>query len=136
MGKNFKLDILASDKYFFSGECDELIFPSIDGSMGVLAGHEPMITCLSEGELKYRCNGEWKSAIVSDGFLEIMPTFVKVFADTAESPEEIDLIRAQAAKARAEERLRQKLSSKQYAHTQAALRRAMVRIKAAGAPKL
>jgi F-type H+-transporting ATPase subunit epsilon len=61
-----------------------------------------------------------------------MPNFVKMFADTVERPDEIDVIRAQAAKARAEERLRQQLSTQQYVHTQAALKRAMARIKAAG----
>lgn len=132
MAKTFRLDILAVDKYFFSGECEELIFPSLDGSRGVLGGHEPMICCLSDGELQFRCDGGWHRAIVSEGFVEIMPGFVKVFADSAERPEDIDLVRAQAAKARAEERLRQQLSTKQYIHTQAALKRAMTRIKAAG----
>ena len=132
MSRSFKLDILAADKYFFSGDCEEIIFPSIDGSMGVLGGHEPMICCLSEGEIQFRCDGEWRRAIVSQGFLEVMPNFVKVFADSVERPEDIDLLRAQAAKERAEERLRQKLSTKQYIHTQAALKRAMARIKVAG----
>ncbi|MCD7742441.1 MAG: ATP synthase F1 subunit epsilon [Ruminococcus sp.] len=132
MANSFKLDILAADKYFYSGDCEEIIFPSIDGSMGVLPGHEPMICCLSQGEVQFRVDGVWKRAIVSEGFLEIMPTFVKMFADTVERPEDIDLVRAEAAKERAEERLRQQLSTRQYAHTQAALRRAMARIKAAG----
>ena len=61
-----------------------------------------------------------------------MPTFVKLFADSIERPEEIDVLRAQAAKARAQERLRQKLSTRQYIHTNMALKRAMARIKAAG----
>jgi F-type H+-transporting ATPase subunit epsilon len=132
MAKTFKLDILAADKYFFSGDCEELIFPSIDGSHGVLAGHEPMICCLSAGEVQFRVDGEWHRAIVSEGFVEVMPNFVKMLADTAEKPEEIDLLRAEAAKQRAEERLRQQLSTKQYYHTKAALNRAMARIKAAG----
>ncbi|MCB6615042.1 ATP synthase F1 subunit epsilon [Ruminococcus sp. 210702-SL.1.03] len=132
MAKTFKLDILACDKYFFSGDCEEVIFPSIDGSRGVMAGHEPMICCLSAGEIQYRCDGEWHRAIVSEGFLEVMPDFVKMFADTVERPEDIDIKRAEAAKARAEERLRQQLSTKQYYHTKAALNRAMARIKAAG----
>ncbi len=132
MARTFRLDILAADKYFFGGECEELIFPSIDGSMGVLGGHEPMITCVSEGEIQFRCDGEWHRAIVSEGFLEIMPNFVKVFVDTVERPDEIDIKRAEAAKARAEKRLRQQLSTQQYFHTQAALKRAMARIKSAG----
>lgn len=128
----FRLDILACDKDFFHGEAQELVFPSTDGTRGVLPGHEGMICCLSAGELRFRVDGEWRRAIVSDGFLEIMPRFVKIFADSVETPEEIDINRAKAAKARAEERLRQKLSTKQYIHTQLALKRAMARINAAG----
>ena len=128
----FRLDILASDKDFFHGEAEELVFPSTDGMRGVLPGHEGMICCLSAGEMKFRIDGKWQYAIVSDGFLEIMPDFVKVFADSVERPEEIDVNRAQAAKQRAEERLRQHLSTKQYIHTQAALKRAMARINATG----
>ena len=129
MEKTFHLDIIASDKYFFSGECEELIFPGTDGSYGILPGHEPMISCLSSGELRFKTDGEWRSAAVSDGFLEIMPKFVKILVDTAERPEDIDRRRAEAAKERAEERLRQKLSIRQYYHTQAALNRAMARLK-------
>lgn len=131
MAKTFKLDILAADKYFYSGECEELTFPSMDGRRGVLAGHEGMICCLTAGEVRFRVNGEWQRAIVSEGFVEIMPAFVKLFADSIERPEEIDLLRAQAAKARAQERLRQQLSTRQFIHTNMALKRAMARIKAA-----
>ena len=46
MVKTFKLEILASDHVFYSGECDELIFPGQDGSFGILPNHQPMITCL------------------------------------------------------------------------------------------
>ncbi len=129
MVKTFHLDIIASDKYFFSGECEELVFPATDGSCGILPNHEPMLSCLDAGELRFKVDGEWKKAVVSDGFLEIMPTFVKLLADTVEKPEDIDFKRAQAAKERAEERLRQKLSIQQYYHTQAALNRAMARLK-------
>ena len=130
MAKTFRLDIYAADKYYFGGECENMVFPSTDGSRGILAGHEGMICCLTAGEIRFLTGGEWRRAIVSEGFIEIMPEFVKVFADTVESPEEIDLVRAQAAKARAEERLRQRLSTRQYIHTQYALKRAMARIKA------
>lgn len=129
MAKTFHLDIIASDKYFFSGECEELVFPGIDGLYGILPGHEPMISCLSSGELRFKIDGEWQNAAVSDGFLEIMPTFVKILADAVERPEDIDRKRAEAAKERAEEQFRQKLSIKQYYHTQAALNRAMNRLR-------
>ena len=126
----FKLDILAADRNFFHGECESLQFPCTDGMRGVLPGHEAMICCLTAGELRFKVNGEWQRAIVSDGFLEVMPDFVRIFADSVERPEEIDRKRAEAARERAEERLRQKLSTRQYVHTQMALKRAMARINA------
>lgn len=129
MVKTFKLEMIASDHIFFSGECDELIFPGQDGSYGILPNHQPMITCLHAGEIRFRVGDEWRSAAVSDGFVEIMPAYVNILADTIERPEEIDIKRAEAAKQRAEERLRQKLSINQYYHTQAALNRAMARLK-------
>ena len=129
MVKTFKLEMIASDHIFFSGECDELIFPGQDGSYGILPNHQPMITCLQAGEIRFRVGDEWISAAVSDGFVEIMPAYVNILADTIERPEEIDIKRAEAAKQRAEERLRQKLSINQYYHTQAALNRAMARLK-------
>lgn len=132
MVKTFKLDMMASDHVFFSGECDELVFPGQDGSFGILPNHQPMITCLNAGEIRFRVGDEWHYAIVSDGFVEIMPSYVNILADTIERPEDIDIKRAEAAKERAEERLRQKLSIKQYYHTQAALNRAMTRLKLSG----
>lgn len=132
MAKTFRLDVLASDKYFFSGDCEELIFPCVDGSFGVLPNHEPMISCLSAGDMRFKIDGEWHDAVVSDGFLEIMPDYVKIFADTVESPESIDRKRAEAARARAQERLRQHLSLQEYYHTQAALKKALARLKFSG----
>ena len=89
MVKTFKLEILASDHVFYSGECDELVFPGQDGSFGILPNHQPMITCLNAGELRFRTGDEWHYAAVSDGFVEIMPSYVNILADTVEKPEEI-----------------------------------------------
>lgn len=122
------LNIVASDRMFYKGPCEELVFPGIDGFYGILPNHEPMITCLTKGELKYKVDGEWNYVAISDGFLEIMPDYITVITDTAERPDEIDTMRAEAAKERAEERLRQKQSLREYYHTQAALQKAMNRL--------
>ena len=125
----FKLDILASDRSFYSGPCEMLIFPALDGLQGVLPHHEATVTCTSEGELKYKVDGKWYYAAVSKGIVEIMPTYVTLLADTVERPEEIDIKRAKEAKERAEERMRQKQSIREYYQTQAALNRALSRLK-------
>jgi F-type H+-transporting ATPase subunit epsilon len=106
-----------------------LIFPGIDGEHGILARHEAMVTCISAGELRFLVDGTWNYAAVSTGFVEITSDYVVLLADTVERPEDIDINRANEAKIRAEERLRQKQSIMEYYHTQAALNRAMNRLK-------
>jgi F-type H+-transporting ATPase subunit epsilon len=129
MAKTFNLEIIASDHPFYKGECEMLSFPGLDGEHGILPNHEPLITCVNAGELRFKVNGEWRYAAVSSGFVEIMPKFVILLADTVELPDEIDKNRANEAKMRAEERLRQKQSIIEYYHTQAALNRAINRLK-------
>lgn len=129
MAKTFLLEIIASDRVFFTGQCESLVIPGIDGAHGILANHERTVTCLAAGEMKYKIGEEWKYAAVSDGYAEISGDHVVIIADTVERPEEIDVKRAQEAKERAEERLRQKQSIKEYYHTQIALNKAMNRLK-------
>ena len=129
MAKTFHLEIIATDRLFFSGEVEHLVITAIDGLLGIMAGHEPLVTCLPTGELKYLVDGEWKYAAISEGFIQVMPDSSIILADTCELPEEIDIKRAQEARERAEERMRQKQSIKEYYETQAALNRAMNRLK-------
>ncbi|PWJ13432.1 F0F1 ATP synthase subunit epsilon [Ruminococcus flavefaciens] len=129
MAKTFHLEIIATDRIFFSGEVEHLVITAIDGLIGIMAGHEPLVTSLPTGELKYLVDGEWKYAAISEGFIQVMPDSSIILADTCELPEEIDIKRAQEARERAEERLRQKQSIKEYYETQAALNRAMNRLK-------
>ncbi|WFR59341.1 F0F1 ATP synthase subunit epsilon [Anaerocolumna sp. AGMB13025] len=129
MAKTFQLEIIASDHPFYKGECEMLIFPGIDGEHGILARHEAMVTCINAGELRFLVDGTWNYAAVSAGFVEVASDYVVLLADTVERPEDIDINRANEAKMRAEERLRQKQSIMEYYHTQAALNRAMNRLK-------
>lgn len=129
MAKKFQLEIIASDHPFYNGECEMLVFPGIDGQHGILANHEALVTCLSPGEIKFQVDGEWHYAAVSEGFVEITPKRVIILADTIERPEDIDEHRAEEAKIRAEEKLRQKLSQTEYYETMSALNRAINRLK-------
>lgn len=129
MEKTFLLDIVASDHPFYSGPCEMLVFRSVDGEHGILPEHETMICALDACELRYKVDGEWNYAAVSAGFVEVTGEKVVLLADTVERPEDIDAHRAEEAKQRAEERMKQKQSMIEYAHTQAALNRAMNRLK-------
>ena len=108
----FNLEIVATDKVFYQGPCESLVFPGIDGEHGILARHETMVAAVKAGELRCIINGERKGAAVGDGFIEVSPEKVVVIVDFAERPEDIDIKRAERAKERAEERLRLKRSEK------------------------
>ena len=133
MGKTFYLEITASDRKFYNGECEMMIFPAIDGQQGILPNHESMVTAVKAGELRFKVNGEWKEAAVGDGFVEIMPEFVVLLADTVEWPDEIDIRRAKEAKERGCTRAAICMESqREYYHSKAALSRAMARLKVTG----
>ncbi|MDO5388745.1 MAG: F0F1 ATP synthase subunit epsilon [Clostridia bacterium] len=129
MADKFKLDIIASDRHFYNGEAEMIVLPGIDGEYGVMSGHEAMITAVVTGEVDITVDGELKTVAVSEGFAEIKPDNVIIIVDSAEWPEEIDIKRAERAKERAEERMRQEQSILEYYHTQAALSRAMNRLR-------
>ena len=129
MAKNFHLEIIASDRVFHDGDCEHLVITAIDGLIGIMYGHEPLVTSLPTGELKYMADGKWHYAAISEGFIQVMPDSSIILADSCELPEEIDIKRAEEAKERAEEKMRQKQSIMEYYHTQAALNRAMNRLK-------
>ena len=130
--KTFHLEIVTPDKQFFIGEAEALVLPALDGSLGVEAGHEPIATAVVPGELRFRQSGEWTYAVVGQGLTEIMPDRVMVLVSAAERPEDIDLKRAEAARERAEERLKQKLSVRDYYNSKAALAGAGAGVKAPG----
>ncbi len=129
MENTFQLDIVASDHPFFSGECEMLVFRSSDGEHGILPGHETMVCALDSCELRYQIDGEWHYAATGMGIVEVTGEKVVVLSDTVERPEDIDAHRAEEAKQRAEERLKQRQSMEEYARSQAALNRAMSRLK-------
>jgi F-type H+-transporting ATPase subunit epsilon len=89
-----------------------------------------MVAALDIGTMKILANGEWMECTTSEGFVEVRPDETIIFSQTAEWPNEIDLRRAQEARERAEEKLRQQLSHTEYMQNQIALARAMVRLRA------
>lgn len=128
--KTFGLKIIASDKVFFEGRCRQVIIPTPDGELGILANHENMVIAVSVGDARMEVEeGKWVDVAVGCGFAEVVNNRVTLLVDTAERPEDIDVRRAMEAKERADERLRQKQSTQEYYRTQASLARAMNRLK-------
>lgn len=127
----FYLRIIASDKIFFEGKCKNVIVPTTDGQMGILAHHENMIIAIEIGEIDLvTAEGEEITAAVSKGFAEVINNRVSILVNAAERPEDIDIKRAEEAKERAQEKLRQKQSIQEYNMSQASLARAITRLKA------
>lgn len=126
----FGLKIIASDRVFYEGRCRKLTLPAPDGEMGILANHENMVIAVTVGDARMEIEeGNWVDVAVGAGFAEVVNNRVTVLVDTAERPEEIDVRRAEEAKERAEEQMRQKQSIQEYYWTQASLARAMNRLK-------
>lgn len=132
-GTSLMLEVVTPERLVFREEVEAIIVPAAEGYLGILPNHTPLITSLSVGVMRYRKNGEIKKVAVSGGFMEVAANRVTVLADTAERAEDIDVERARRAKIRAETRLREKPPNLDYARAEMALRRALTRLKAAGA---
>lgn len=127
----FDLQVVALDKVFYDGPCDALTIPAVDGEKGILAGHEPMVMAITAGEMRFSAAGQQQVAAVGCGFVEITGSKVVVITDFAMKPEEIDIEHAERVKVRSEERMREKRSQVEFAHSQAELARAMAKLKVA-----
>lgn len=126
----FDLEILSAERPFYSGKCEALTVPCTDGEKGILARHEPVVMALIPGELRYTINGETKIAVVGSGFVQVSgKNTVTVLTSFAESPEEIDIDKAEHEKQLEEERLKAKTTEKEYAALEADLQRKFAEIK-------
>ena len=124
----FQLRIITPDRVFYEGQAEMVEFNTTEGEIGVLPGHIPLTVILKPGTLNiYEPEGE-KIAALHSGFAEILQDQVTILAEIVEWPAEIDLSRAEAAKARAEERLRSRTPETDIARAETALLRATARI--------
>lgn len=127
------VEIVTLERLLVSREADMAVLPGSAGQMGVMAGHVPLLTTLAEGEIVLVHNGEdVETLAVSGGLAEVRPDKVTVLADTAERGEEIDIQRAEEARQRAEERLREESQGPAPSPVHlAALRRSQARLRVA-----
>lgn len=125
------LEIVTAERTVLSDDVDQVNAPGADGRMGILPRHEPLMTTLVPGELTIVKNGQTTPFAVSGGFMEVLPDRVTILADTAERADEIDEERAEAARRRAEDRLRERSTEQDMLMAEAQLRRAMIRLRVA-----
>ena len=95
----FHLRVIASNRVFYDGDCEQIVIPAIDGEMGILAHHERMVVAMTVGDMRFLVpDKDWQHAVVGIGFVNIEDNEVTVLADTVERPEDIDVRRAEAAR--------------------------------------
>ena len=126
--KFFRLEIITPDRKFYEGEAPMVEFTSTEGEMGVYKHHIPLTAVLAPGIVTITEAEGKKEAAIHAGFVEILPEKVTFLAEIAEWPEEIDITRAEAARARAEERIRNHTAEIDVARAEIALKKALVRI--------
>jgi len=132
MADKLKLEMVTPYKQVLSEEVDEITAPGFIGELGILPDHTPLLTTLKVGELTYKKGHESFHVAVNWGYLEVEENTVTVLVDTAEKADEIDLARAKAALGRAEDALKTlPPEDKKYMIMEAALQRALIRIKVA-----
>jgi F-type H+-transporting ATPase subunit epsilon len=127
-----RCDIVSQDRQVFSGEADMVIVPGIQGEMGILPNHAPLLSTLKFGILRVRYMSQEQIFTIAGGVIEVQPDLITVMADAAENVQEIDINRAEAAKRRAEEILKQgpPPDSDAYLKIESALRRSNLRLDA------
>ena len=126
--EDYKLRIITPDRVFYEGTADMIEFNTTEGEIGVLPGHIPMTVIIKPGVLTITEKDEVKEAALHSGFVEILPDRMTILAEVVEWPGEINLERAEAAKRRAEERIRSHTPETDMARAETALMRAIARI--------
>lgn len=124
------LEIVTPEKQLFSGAVDSVTVPSTTGYLGILPGHAPLLAELGIGEVSYKIGERTDYLFCSWGFVEVLPDRVVLLAQEAELASDIDIKRAEEAKARAEKMLASKDAGIDFRRAELALLRAISRLEA------
>jgi F-type H+-transporting ATPase subunit epsilon len=127
-----KVDVVTAERVVYSDEgVDEVVAPGVAGELAVLPRHAPLLTMIKPGVMRILKGGEEIEMAITGGFLEVRQDRVTILADAAERAEEIDVVRAEEARRRAERILEERVAEEDLARAAAALQRALLRLKVA-----
>jgi F-type H+-transporting ATPase subunit epsilon len=131
--ESIQLIVVTPERQLLRESVVEVTMPGLDGQLGILPGHAPLMTELGIGELSYKTSTSSQPVVLAviSGFAEVLPDRVTVLAETAERAEEIDLARAEEAKARAEKRLAAGDPNIDWDRANIALQRSVIRVQIA-----
>jgi F-type H+-transporting ATPase subunit epsilon len=134
--KTFQLEIITPERTIFSGPVSSIVVPATEGKMGILANHAPLLSSLDAGPMTVVGeDGVATVYAVGGGFVEVADNQARVVADVGERAEEIDEERARKAEERARQRMREHQPDMDLVRAEAALARALARIQALGATR-
>src|SRR6185437_138940 len=124
------LELVTPSERIFSGEVDMVVVPGVEGDLGILPGHCPLLTKIVPGELCFRKNGAENRLAVGEGFVEIVPTQVSILTDLAVSEENIDEKKVEEAVRRAEEAMREgHMKEEELAFVRASLEKSIAQLR-------
>lgn len=129
MADKILLEVVTPEKTVLSEMVDIVVAPGEEGEFGVLPNHIPFLTKLKVGELRFRVGNSTRFVAIMGGFAEVLPDHVTVLATAAEEATQIDVIRAKAARERAERRIKEAKDRFEFTRAQAALQRALARLR-------
>ena len=129
MAATLKLEIVTPDAKVYSEDVDMVTLPGVEGEMGILPSHVPLMTQLAAGEVAVRKGGQDFFLAVGDGFVEVTGERVSILTDMAIKAENIDEQKAEEARQRAEARLAEKLDDTEIANVSAALAHSLAQLK-------
>src|SRR3990170_2664445 len=126
-----KVDIVTAERLVYSEEgVERLIVPGVEGELGVLTLHAPLLTMIQPGVLRIVKGGDEVEMAITGGFIEVRQNRVTVLADAAERAEEIDVVRAEEARRRAQRQLEERTAEIDLSRVEAALARSLARLRA------
>ncbi|MBM7615131.1 F0F1 ATP synthase subunit epsilon [Alkaliphilus hydrothermalis] len=128
MASKFHLQIITPTRTFLDEEIEMVVLRTVEGDMGIMKNHIPMVTPLSIGKLKINKDGSTREAAIAGGFVHVDREKTVIITDSAEWPDEIDVNRAKEAKERAEERLNKGTQDIDTLRAEIALKKAMNRL--------
>ena len=129
MASTLKLEIVTPEAMIYSEDVDMVTVPGVEGEMGIYPMHVPLMTQVSSGELIARKGGKDYFLAIGEGFVEIAGDHVSVMTDMAIKVDDIDEMKAEEARQRAEARLAEKLTDEEQATVQAALLHSLAQLK-------
>lgn len=132
MANTFHVSMVSADRQLYSGEAERLVATAERGELGILAGHAPFLSILKAGQVRLTLpDGKEEVIYISGGFIEVQQGQTIILADDAEHAEQLDEERVREARRRAEEKMRDKTSTKlELARAQAELAQTMAQLAA------